>query len=230
MIPRRLAPILLVTVFVTGCAAKTPPVAGPKAPGALEAARTAMQDAQTAQAEQLAPEAYQRAVEQLKLAEAGTGSAAREAAIRTEGLAHLAAAEARCRTTAAATAAATATTNAAGLERTQAELKQVREENRRLDERLALLQHALDQTETELVRSKARLKGIETKAEAASAIAEARILMRRLNARSAAASLCRDTLAKAEKWLAAGNYGAAMSFALTAQEIANQALAAPPRP
>ena len=54
--------------------------------------------------------------------------------------------------------------------------------------------------------------------------------MRRLSARSTAAALCRDSLAKAEKQLDAENYGAAMSFALRAQDIASRALAAQPRP
>ena len=64
---------------------------------------------------------------------------------------------------------------------------------------MALQQQALELTETELIRSKARLKGIETKAEASSAIAEARILLRRLGASSAAAALCQESLAKAEQ-------------------------------
>jgi hypothetical protein len=162
-----------------------------------------VREAEAAHAEEQAPEAYRAALEYLRQAETGSGAGAREAAIRAEASARLAAA--------------------------QAEMKPVRDENRRLEERLALTQQALEQTETELIRSKARLKGTETKAEASSAIAEARILQRRLRARSAAATLCQESLAKAEQQLAQDNYGAAVFFALKAQDIATRALAGPPR-
>ncbi len=221
----RLAPLLLAAPLLAGCATKTPPATGPAAvPSPLAAARAALREAEASHADAQAPEPYRRAIESMRQAESGTGAAAREAAIRAEGFARLAVAEARC-----PTSPSTAAGNGSP-ERAQAELKQLREENRRLEERAALLQQTLDQTETELIRSKARLRGTETKAEAASAIAEARILLRRLNARSTAAALCRDSLAKAERQLELDNYGAAMSFALRAQETANQALAAPPRP
>lgn len=227
MILHRLVLVLPAALLVAGCATKKPPATGPQsAPSALEAARAAVRDAQDAHSGQQAPEAYSRALESLRQAESATGPAAREAAIRAEGFARLAIAQANCGTS----TSATTVDDGAVLERTQAELRQVREENRRLEERTGLLQHALEQTETDLIRSKARLRGLETKAEAASAIAEARILTRRLNARSTAAALCRDALAKADKQLASGNYGAAASFALRAQETASRALAAPSRP
>jgi hypothetical protein len=193
----RLSRLLPALVFAAGCASKTPPPAGKAAvPTPLESARAAVREAQAARAEEQAPEAYRAALEFLRQAEAGSGAGAREAAIRAEGSARLAAA--------------------------QVELKQVRE-------RLALTQQALEQAETELIRSKARLKGTETKAEASSAIAEARILLRRLRARSAAATLCQESLVKAEQQLARDNYGAAVFFALKAQDIANRALAGPTR-
>ena len=193
----RLSRLLPALVFLAGCASKTPPAAEKAAvPPPLESARAAVREAQAARAEEQAPEAYRAALEYLRQAEAGSGAGAREAAIRAEGSARLAAA--------------------------QVELKQVRE-------RLALTQQALEQAETELIRSKARLKGTETKAEASSAIAEARILLRRLRARSAAATLCQESLAKAEQHLARDNYGAAVFFALKAQDIANRALAGPTR-
>ena len=193
----RLSRLLPALVFLAGCASKTPPAAEKAAvPPPLESARAAVREAQAARAEEQAPEAYRAALEYLRQAEAGSGAGAREAAIRAEGSARLAAA--------------------------QVELKQVRE-------RLALTQQALEQAETELIRSKARLKGTETKAEASSAIAEARILLRRLRARSAAATLCQESLVKAEQHLARDNYGAAVFFALKAQDIANRALAGPPR-
>jgi len=193
----RLSRLLPALVFLAGCASKTPPAAEKAAvPPPLESARAAVREAQAARAEEQAPEAYRAALEYLRQAETGSGAGAREAAIRAEASARLAAA--------------------------QVELKQVRE-------RLALTQQALEQAETELIRSKARLKGTETKAEASSAIAEARILLRRLRARSAAATLCQESLAKAEQHLARDNYGAAVFFALKAQDIANRALAGPTR-
>ena len=235
MTPHRLAHLCLVGILTAGCAAKTPPAAGPEAvpsavevASAVEAARAAVRDARAAHAEERAPEAYRQALQYLRQAERGSGSAAREAAIRAEGSARLAAAQARCETAAAAPARAPA--KGGGRERDRAELKQALEENKRLEERVALQQQALELTETELIRSKARLKGIETKAEASSAIAEARILMRRLGASSAVAALCQESLVKAEQQLAADNYGAATFFALKAQDIANRALAAQPRP
>jgi hypothetical protein len=193
----RLSRLLPALVFLAGCASKTPPAAEKAAvPPPLESARAAVREAQAARAEEQAPEAYRAALEYLRQAETGSGAGAREAAIRAEASARLAAA--------------------------QVELKQVRE-------RLALTQQALEQAETELIRSKARLKGTETKAEASSAIAEARILLRRLRARSAAATLCQESLVKAEQHLARDNYGAAVFFALKAQDIANRALAGPTR-
>ena len=229
MTPPRLAHLFLAGVLAAGCAAKTPPTTGPEAtPNDLEAARAAVRDARAAHAEERAPEAYRQALKYLRQAETGSGSAAREAAIRAEGSAHLAAAQARCER--AASAPPRAPAKGADVERVRAELRQALEENRRLEERVALQQQALELTETELIRSKARLKGIETKAEASSAIAEARILMRRLGASSAVAALCQESLAKAEQQLAADNYGAATFFALKAQDIATRAVAAQPRP
>jgi hypothetical protein len=222
MILRRLAVPFLAGALAAGCASKAPPAAAPgAAPVDLDAARTALKDAQAARAEERAPDAYRRALEYLRQAEQGSGAAAREMAIRAEGWARVAVAEARC-------TRAVPAPSGGDLERAQAELKQAHEEHRRLEERVTLLNQALEQTETELIRSKARLKGIETKAEASSAIAEARILMRRLGARSTAATLCQDSLAKAEQQLAVENYGAAMFFALKAQDLANRALATRP--
>ncbi len=218
--------LLLAFVLSTACAAKKPPSPGSSAvPSALTAAREAVKEAATEQAETRAPESYAQALELLRLAEQSSGTAALEAAVRAEGAARLAAAQARCKKSVAASPA-----NGDELARAQEALKQSQEERRRLEERVALLRQALEQTETELIRSKARLKGIETKAQASSAIAEARILVRRLGARSAAATECDQSLAKAERQLAAENYGAAMFFALKAQDTASRALAAQARP
>lgn len=108
----------------------------------------------------------------------------------------------------------------------RARLARAVEEQKKLEEKAALLQHDLDATETELIRTKAKLKGIETKAEASSAIAEARILILRLQdekSRSAAVGRSQEKLERAERQLREGNYGAAVFFALQAQELLDEA-------
>jgi hypothetical protein len=156
-----------------------------------------------------------------------------ENSVRAQGLGELATSEAHCAVTLArlATPAAdrTARTPPAEVERANARARKLEEDNRRLDERIALLLHDLDVTETEIIRTKARLKGIETKAEASSAIAEARILMGRLDTKAKAAtlSMCEDSLAKAEKQLQQENYGAALFFAMKAQDAATKAQESP---
>ena len=105
------------------------------------------------------------------------------------------------------------------------------EERRRLEERVALLQRELELTETEVVRTKARLQGLETKAEASSAIAEARILVGRIDARDRpTVSRCQELLAKAEQQIQDNNYGAAVFFARKAQDIATKGHEPAPSP
>jgi len=209
--------------------AGSPPVAVDFTP-----ARAALEEARQAGAPKSAAEAYAEADSHLKEAEqlvAAKGSDARDRSLRADGLARLAAAEARC-----AAAAARLTMNAKAerekrtastgdVDRLNARLKKSEEEQRRLEERIALLQRDLELTETEIIRTKARLKGIETRAEASSAIAEARILTGRLDAKARAAtlSLCNDNIAKAEQQLTQVNYGAAVFFATKAQDIAKKA-------
>jgi hypothetical protein len=108
-------------------------------------------------------------------------------------------------------------------ERQAGELARAREAQRRLEERLAVLQRDLELTETELIRTKARLKGLQTKAEAAAAVAEAQILVRRVaKERGASATIvrCQDLLRRAEQQLREGNFGAAVFFAGRAQDLA----------
>jgi SH3 domain-containing protein/uncharacterized protein DUF4398 len=200
----------------------------------LGAARAALEDARQAGAPKSAPETYASADLHLKEAEklvATTGSGDRERSLRADGLASLAAAEARC---AAATARQAASMRpdrdkrsapTGDLDRLNARLKRSEEDQRRLEERITLLQRDLELTETEIIRTKARLKGIETRAEASSAIAEARILAGRLDpkARAATLSLCNENIAKAEQQLDQVNYGAAVFFATKAQDIAKKA-------
>ena len=113
-----------------------------------------------------------------------------------------------------------------------ARLRRAEEEQRRLEDRIELLQRDLEVTETELIRSKARLKGNETKAEASAAVAEAQILASRLaEDRTKASTLarCRESLAKAEEQLGLGNFGAAIFFALKAQDTATRSTQETPR-
>lgn len=204
-------------------------------PPDLASARQALEAARQAGASEKAPDTFTEAQGHLAEAErlaAARAPEARETALRAEWMARLALARAEC-------AAATKTTQAAQedkaaarsqeVDRITARLRKSEEEQRRLEERITLQQRELDVTETELIRTKARLKGIETKAEASSAIAEARILLRRLDPRSRAPilSLCQDSLAKAEQQLQQENYGAALFFALKAQDLAVKAQDSP---
>jgi hypothetical protein len=113
-----------------------------------------------------------------------------------------------------------------------ARLRKAEEEQRRLEDRIELLQRDLEVTETELIRSKARLKGNETKAEASAAVAEAQILASRLaqdKGKASTLARCRESLAKAEEQLGLGNYGAAIFFALKAQDTATRSTQETPR-
>jgi uncharacterized protein YgiM (DUF1202 family) len=209
--------------------------AGPPRPVVnLAPARAALEDARQAGASKTAPETYNDAEQHLKEAErlaAMRGKGSRDEAIRAQGLAQLAAAEARCAATAARLLSTTKVekerraSSTAEVDRLNARLRRSDEDQRRLEERIALLQRDLELTETEIIRTKARLKGIETRAEASSAIAEARILAGRLDpkARAVTLSLCNENIAKAEQQLSQVNYGAAVFFAMKAQDIAKKA-------
>src|SRR5262249_16387044 len=144
---------------------------------------------------------------------------------RSEWLARLAEAEARCAVALDQRAAAEARARRAADEvpRALANPKSD-EERRRLEGRGAALQRELEGTGAELGRAKARRQGVEAKAEASPAIAEAQILMRRLDPRARAATLvrCQELLAKAEQQMGQENYGAAVFFALRAQDVANR--------
>jgi hypothetical protein len=209
--------------------ARTPP------PVNLAPARAALEDARQAGAPKAAPDSFNEADRHLKEAEGllgRRGKTAYDDALRADGLAQLASAEARC---AASTARLAATipriekekkaASTAEMDRLNARLRRSEEDQRRLEERVVLLLRDLELTETEIIRTKARLKGIETRAEASSAIAEARILAGRLDpkARAATLSVCNENITKAEAQLNAVNYGAAVFFATKAQDIAKKA-------
>jgi hypothetical protein len=230
---RRVALILvmLATPALTGCAsAKVRP--GSRVD--LSAAQRAVEAARRAGAPAKAPDTFKQAERHLKEAQslAASSDLTPERSVRAQGLGELAIAEAHCAVTLTRLVVPndkTARTGAAETERVNARLRKAEEDNRRLEERVALLLHDLEVTETEVIRTKARLKGIETKAEASSAIAEARILMGRLDPKTKAAtlSLCEDSLAKAEKQLQQENYGAALFFAMKAQDAATKAQESP---
>jgi hypothetical protein len=207
-------------------------------PGArvdLSAAQRAVEAARKAGAPAKAPDMFKQAERHLREAEsvAGTKELTPEKSVRAQGLGELATTEAQCAVTltrlASPSADRTAKPPRAEVERANTRVRKLEDDNRRLEERIALLLHDLDVTETEIIRTKARLKGIETKAEASSAIAEARILMGRLDAKAKAAtlSLCEDSLAKAERQLQQENYGAALFFAMKAQDAATKATESP---
>jgi SH3 domain-containing protein len=224
----RLACLGLVATLGACATAGTPP------PVNLAPARAALNDAMEAGAPKASPDSFNEAERHLKEAErlaAMRGKGARDRSIRAEGLVQLATAEAHCAATAARLASSLKvekekrTSNTADVDRLNARLRRSEEDQRRLEERVVLLLRDLELTETEIIRTKARLKGIETRAEASSAIAEARILAGRLDpkARAVTLSLCNENIAKAEQQLTQVNYGAAVFFAMKAQDIAKKA-------
>jgi hypothetical protein len=218
---RRAAAPLFLSAWAAACASAPP---GPHVD--LAPARAAVDEARKGGAEQRAPQALARAEQTLDKAE--TLAASEDRARRTEALrlAEVAATEARCALELSRSSRSVErVTIAAEGERNAGRVRRLEEEHRRLEDRIALLLRDLEMTETELIRSKARLKGNETKAEASAAIAEARILMRRLDDESGGASALargQESLAKAEEQLLAGNYGAAIFFAMKAQDTATR--------
>ena len=191
----------------------------------LEPARAAVRAAHDAPAGPAA-EALGRAEVNLRAAEAATGGTLSEA----EALARLAVAEANCALALSDVQQRTGSKQAGLLpfeaERAAARGHKPEDDQRRLEDRIAQLQLELELTETEVIRTKARLKGNETKAEASSAIAEARILLRRVaHGRGGAVIVTRgqELIARAELLLTEDNYGAAAFFALKAQDIALKA-------
>jgi predicted nucleic acid-binding Zn-ribbon protein len=227
----RLVPFLLPLALGACASAKVRPGAHVD----LSAARQAVEAARKAGAPTKAADTFKQAERHLREAEslAAAKDLTPEKSVRARGLGELAAAEAHCSATLARLATAsperTARATPVEVERANTRSRKLEDDVKRLEERIALLLHDLEVTETEVIRTKARLKGIETKAEASSAIAEARILMGRLDAKNNAAtlSLCEDSLAKAEKQLQQENYGAALFFAMKAQDAATKAQESP---
>jgi hypothetical protein len=200
----------------------------------LAPARAAIDEARKAGAPENAPETFKRAEYSLSQAESFAPQRGRAADARR--FADLALAEGR-----AATAIARLVvemkrgglTPGAPPDRSlAARLRKAEEDQRRLEDRIELLQRDLVVTERELIRSKARLKGNETKAVASAAGAEAQILASRLaedKTRVSTLARTRESLAKAEEQLGLGNYGAAIFFALKAQDTATRSTQETPR-
>ncbi|HYU40593.1 MAG TPA: SH3 domain-containing protein [Vicinamibacteria bacterium] len=199
----------------------------------LDPARTAVAEARQAGAPTRSAEAFARAETHLQEAEAleagRNGHRDRRGAQRA---ADLAIVEAHCATALSRAvrqteqtttkAAAQVAASTAEVDRLTARIKKMEEDQHRLEDRVAVLTRDLEVTETELIRTKARLKGNETKAEASAAIAEAHILAGRLaEDKTKALVLARseESLAKAEEQLSAGNFGAALFFASKAQDL-----------
>jgi hypothetical protein len=203
----------------------------------LGPARSAVEDARRAGAAQRCPDIFGQAESHLKEAESlnGRTGATPDTVTRVEILGRLATAEGRCAADLARLYPKGAPPDKATHQDSgdlAARLRRSDEERRRLEDRVALLQRDLELTETEVVRTKARLQGIETKADASSAIAEARILMGRLDTRDRATLVrCQELLSKAERQLNEGNFGAAVFFARKVQDIVTKARdASPPSP
>jgi len=211
--------------LASACATNVPP------PVDLAPARKAVEEANATAKGEVARAAATRAKQRLSEAEALAASPEPVPRRRAEDLGELAATEAMLGEQGPKPTEITRQNVQARIladaeaEKVKARLRKAVEEQKRLEERVAVLQRDLDATETEVIRTKARLKGIETKAEASSAIAEAHtLLLRRKDDKARAAGLARasDKLDRAERQLREGNYGAAVFFALQAQDLLDQ--------
>ncbi len=198
----------------------------------LRPARAAVEEARRAGAPQRVPDIFGQAEGHLKEAEALNvpGAAASESGPRVEILGRLAMAEAGCAAD-LARRYPKGVPPVKGVSGARGEPAELAARLRRSEERVALLQRELELTETEVIRTKARLQGIETKADASSAIAEARILMGRLDPKDRTTlGRCQELLAKAERQLDENNYGAAVFFARKVQDMLSRPREAAPQP
>jgi hypothetical protein len=223
---------LAAAVGLSSCAtAKHAPAPAPEAID-LRPARDAVQSAREAGAVERAPDAFARAQGHLNEAEALAADALdQEKREQSAWLGRLAIVEAECAVVIARQSAQQseqkAETSQEAEKRSNALIRKHEEDQKRLEEQIASLKRELDFTETEVIRTKARLKGIETKAEAAFAIAEARTLLSRLDektSRTPSVQRGQEALQRAETLLREDeNYGAAIFFAQKAQDAALKA-------
>jgi hypothetical protein len=189
----------------------------------LAPARKAVETARKAGAAEKAPENLRQAEAHLKKAEKQPSAAdAHDDALKAEWLARIATVEAQHAAGAAAARPPAEREARASASDVAERLRKSEEQRIRQEKRIALLMRDLEVAETEIIRTKARLKGIETKAEASSAIAEARILVGRLEpkTRADARTSAQQAIDRAEELLLEENYGAALFFATKAQQIA----------
>jgi hypothetical protein len=214
---------------IAGCATTSPPP--PRVD--VTPARQALEGARGAGAAERAPEDLQRAEALLAEAEAlaavpgkGTAERARDAAA----LLRLSAAHAEfARALAVARGGSVVCPVAEAVSESscaefQSRLERSEEEQRRLEERVHLLLKELELTETEVIRTKAKLKG-QSKEEASSVVAEVQILLRRLSdekLRSPNFARCTELLARAEELIGEENYDGAAFLAMTAQDLIEQ--------
>jgi uncharacterized protein YgiM (DUF1202 family) len=196
----------------------------------LVPARDKIVAARESGAEQAAPDPLARSEAHLKEAEslaASQGKGAAERARDAEFLVRLSATEAEW-AAAVATARSAPPPPAARCEDTSSERADIEsrahraeEEQRRLEEWSALLMRELELAETEVVRAKAKVSG-QSKAEASSAIAEARILLRRMSdekVKSRNMARCQELVDRAEALLEKGDVTRAVALAMTAQDL-----------
>lgn len=223
------AAVFLGAALVGGCAARTAPP--PRVD--LSPAREALENARLVTSAQEANECFVKAEGHLNEAESLAATRDPDKSRQAEWLARLSLVESHC---ASSIAKAAETQKAAvppaapargeEVDQLKAKVRAAEEEKKKLEERVAVLQRTLDVTETEVIRAKAKLKGLETKAEASSAIAEARILMRRLQEdkgrSSPSLNMSQDKLDLAVEKLGDGDYSLAAFYALQAQEILEQ--------
>lgn len=208
--------LLAAAACLAACATKTPP----KTAADLQPARDAVAAARKAGGPERAADCMKRAEGYLSQAEGAAGTDA-------GWLAQLAIAEARCASQLASANVAVqrlpdVEKAAAQAERLQARVKKADEDQRRLEDEVALLSRDLELTENEIIRLKAKLRGLDSKAEASSAIAEARMLMKRYQeqrGRTANLARCEELAVRAEQQIVEENFGAAAFFAQKAQDL-----------
>ncbi len=191
----------------------------------LAPARAAVQKARAAGAAEKSHESFSRAEGHLKQAEAAANQpGSRE---RVACLAALAVSEAECSAQLAlevqeADPLPLGQKDAAETDKLVTRLKSAEDEQRRLEERVAVLVRDLELTETEVIRTQARLQGLEPQADSTSVNAETRVLTRRFQERRARTPVfvrSQELLDRAEQMVEEGNYGAATFLALKAQEL-----------
>lgn len=212
--------IALVALSFGGCASSQKTTA-PNVD--LSEARKAVEEARAAGAEKSAAPSFSLAEKHLKEAETELSQGNKDSAQRAEWLGRLALEGARCAL--ALSQSSPPPVGSTDSRPLQEKLDQAQANLRRLDQRVGTLQLERDILRREMLRMQARLKGTATMEEASSAIAEARILLRRLpQEKSPALSRILDLVGRSEGLLRAEDFGSALSDALQAQDEAFQLL------